>query len=157
MFYGQDTDPIAGTPPPLCYLSGYGQYQFSNHPVLVSSFTYSLPNEVDYIRTGIGSAWSGTSITSVIPQTLTKTSTASAIRLALSNLFSGGKSKGAVFTTPSNSTSTQSLTTDETLSYVPTKMQITITLLPIITRANISKNFSVKDYASGKLLKGGYW
>jgi len=155
MFYGQDSDPIAGTPPPLCYLSGYGQYQFSNHPVLVSSFSYSLPNDVDYIRTGIGAAWSGTSITSVISNTVPKTSTSSAIRLKLSNLFSGGTRP--TFNTPSNSTSTQTLTTDETLSYVPTKMQITITLLPIISRANISKNFSVKDYASGKLLKGGYW
>jgi hypothetical protein len=157
MFYGQDTDPIAGTPPPLCYLTGYGQYQFSGHPVLVSSFTYSLPNDVDYIRTGIGAAWSGTSITSVISNTVPTTSTSSAIRLKLSKLLSGGKQEGPEFSTPSNSTSTQTLTTDETLSYVPTKMQIQITLLPIITRANISKNFSVKDYASGKLLKGGYW
>ena len=48
MFYGQDLK-YRGTPPPLVYLSGFGQYQFNNHPCLVSNFTYNLPNDVDYI------------------------------------------------------------------------------------------------------------
>jgi hypothetical protein len=51
MFYGQDIDPRGGTPPPLCYLSGLGLYQFNNHPLVLSNFTYTLPNDVDYIRT----------------------------------------------------------------------------------------------------------
>jgi len=52
MFYGKDSSPIRGTPPPLCYLSGYGQYQFDKHPLVITNFTYSLPNDVDYIRAG---------------------------------------------------------------------------------------------------------
>ena len=48
MFYGQD--PQRGTPPPLVYLSGFGQYQFENHPCVVSNFSYTLPSDVDYIR-----------------------------------------------------------------------------------------------------------
>ena len=51
MFYGA-TDPMRGAPPPVCFLSGLGQYQFNYHPVLVSSFSYNLPNDVDYIRAG---------------------------------------------------------------------------------------------------------
>jgi hypothetical protein len=42
-------------------------------------------------------------------------------------------------------------------TYVPTKMEISITLLPIQSRQQVSKNFSVKSFASGNLLKGGYW
>ena len=49
MFYGQD--PQRGSPPPLVYLSGLGNYQFNNHPCVVKTFQYSLPNDVDYIRT----------------------------------------------------------------------------------------------------------
>jgi hypothetical protein len=60
MFYGKDTDPIAGTPPPLVYLTGLGQYQFNGHPLVITGFTYSLPNDVDYIRTGIVNIPSGT-------------------------------------------------------------------------------------------------
>lgn len=60
MFYGKDSDPIAGTPPPLVYLTGLGQYQFSGHPLVITGFTYSLPNDVDYIRTGIVNIPSGT-------------------------------------------------------------------------------------------------
>ena len=48
MFYGKD--PQRGSPPPLVELSGFGEYQFNNHPCLVASFNYTLPNNVDYIQ-----------------------------------------------------------------------------------------------------------
>ena len=50
MFYGQDDQ--RGSPPPLVFLSGLGEYQFNNHPCLVSSFNYTLPADVDYISSG---------------------------------------------------------------------------------------------------------
>ena len=50
MFYGNDQIPKPGTPPPLCYLSGLGGFQFDDHPLVINSFNYNLPNEVDYIR-----------------------------------------------------------------------------------------------------------
>ena len=42
---GQD----AGAPPPVCRLSGYGKYQFNNLPIVISSFFYTLNEDVDYI------------------------------------------------------------------------------------------------------------
>ena len=42
---GQD----AGAPPPVCRLTGYGKYQFNNLPVVISSFFYTLNEDVDYI------------------------------------------------------------------------------------------------------------
>jgi len=47
MFYGQD--PLAGNPPPLVYLNGYGQYYFPNVPCLVTSFAHTMPSDVDYM------------------------------------------------------------------------------------------------------------
>lgn len=39
----------SGAPPPVCRLDGYGSYQFSNMPVVISSFFYTLNEDVDYI------------------------------------------------------------------------------------------------------------
>ena len=50
MFYGQDAQ--RGSPPPLVFLSGLGDYQFNNHACLVSQFNYTLPPDVDYISSG---------------------------------------------------------------------------------------------------------
>ena len=48
MFYGQDAE--RGSPPPLVYLTGLGEYQFNEHACVISNFNYSLPSNVDYIR-----------------------------------------------------------------------------------------------------------
>jgi hypothetical protein len=42
-------------------------------------------------------------------------------------------------------------------TYVPTKIEIQLTLLPIQTRNQVSQQFSLKDYANGSLLRGGFW
>ena len=42
-------------------------------------------------------------------------------------------------------------------TYVPTKLQIQLNLLPVQTRHQISTEYSLKDFATGKLLKKGYW
>jgi len=50
MFWGNDPD--AGSPPPVLRLNGYGENIFKNVPVVVTNFTFELPNSVDYISTG---------------------------------------------------------------------------------------------------------
>ena len=49
----------------------------------------------------------------------------------------------------------QSLLSNPT--YVPTKMDMTITLLPVQSRQQVSQQFSLKNFANGQLLKGGFW
>jgi hypothetical protein len=56
MFYGQDAE--AGVPPPVLRLEGHGEYQFGAHkdqvggvPIVVTSFSVTLPEDVDYIST----------------------------------------------------------------------------------------------------------
>jgi hypothetical protein len=47
MFYG--IDQLAGTPPPVLFLDGYGPYTFNHVPVVLTNFDFTLPNEIDYI------------------------------------------------------------------------------------------------------------
>lgn len=49
MFYG-DNSALAGAPPPVLRLNGYGDFVFKDIPVVVKSFTVDLPNGVDYMR-----------------------------------------------------------------------------------------------------------
>lgn len=157
MFYGQDGKgggPSAGTPPPLCYLSGYGQFQYSDHPLLISQFTYNLPNDVDYIRAGSTSQWPGQNISAYAPKPSAKASGGGALAKITSFLrrSSNNLNKGGISADPAwNSLSSPQAT------YVPTKLQINLTCLPVVTRNDISNNFSVEQYATGKLFKGGIW
>ena len=41
----------AGTPPPMVFLNGYGKHYFPNVPCVVTNFTHTMPNDVDYIAT----------------------------------------------------------------------------------------------------------
>ena len=42
-------------------------------------------------------------------------------------------------------------------NYVPTKMEIDIVLIPVQTRSQVSKQFSLQGFANGDLIKGGFW
>jgi len=97
MFWGKDQ--LAGTPPPLLYLDGYGSHYFPHVPCVLKSFTHSLPADVDYMEcTGFGS---------------------------------------------------------KEVTRLPTNSQIQISLQPVYSRSKIS-TFSATDFASGKMLGGGF-
>jgi len=138
MFYGQDVSPKPGTPPAVCFLYGLGAYQFAGHPLGVSSFTYSLPNDVDYIPIP------ASTVTSATP-TL---STPSQRRLA-GAINQGGTSTGVTFATNSAVGAT----------WIPSKIQISIGCVPLQSRNQISNNFSLENYASGNTSSstGVFW
>ena len=158
MFYGQD--PQRGAPPPLVYLTGFGQFQFNEHPCVVTSFTYELPADIDYIRayspnvnnanmlmqrqsnnaTGPGTTWGGGILGGVLGG-------------AINRLMNAGLPKGGIVSQPAP----QTLGTSTDATYVPTKMNISISLLPVVSRKAQSQRFSVRQYANGDLLKGGMW
>ena len=150
MFYGQDAQ--RGAPPPMVYLTGLGEYQFAAHPCVVTSFQYSLPNDVDYIRAGSTNINGTNLITRRTRQDLPTNPITGAIK-RLENLFSSqGINKGAI-------TSPQAPPTlgKNSPTYVPTKIDCTISLLPMQTRAQVSQVFSLKSFANGDLIKGGFW
>ena len=149
MFYGLDDNPNAGTPPPLCFLTGMGQYQFNNHPLLVTNFQYNLPNDVDYIRAGSTIQYAGQNVSSY-QNKIKKSGFLSSVlsRLQGSGLNKGGISNAPKFTSLSNSEAT----------YIPTKIQLAITCVPVVSRNDIAKNFSLEEYATGSLLTNkGIW
>lgn len=153
MFYGQDTNPPNGTPPPMLYLSGYGQFQFDKHPVVISSFSYHLPQDVDYIKAGVLSGPAANSqssrqdITPTPPQNIFQK--ARSFLSSMLRLEGSGLKKGAVVNNPKFKTN-QIVTP----TYVPTKISLTITLLPMVSRGDMSQRFNLKDYANGKLYSG---
>lgn len=52
MFYGRD--PLAGAPPPLVFLNGYGTAYFPNVSCVVTQFTHTMPSDSDYVEIPIG-------------------------------------------------------------------------------------------------------
>ena len=50
MFYGGDSHE-QGAPPPVVFLTGYGDYVFDKVPVVITTFTVDMPDQVDYIST----------------------------------------------------------------------------------------------------------
>ena len=152
MFYGQD--PERGSPPPLTFLSGLGDFQYNMHPCVVSNFEYILPDDVDYIRAQVTSN-NGTDLLAARNRSTSASAspggrlTASLIRMITAKITPGAE-PGPV---PLSSFGSA----DPNATYVPTKMDINLTLLPIQSRSQVSQQFSVKDFASGNLLKGGFW
>ena len=150
MFYGQDQTPIAGIPPPLCYLFGLGAFQFDNHPLVIGSFTYSLPTDVDYIRVstatvqpGVGSANGNNDGFNPNP------AQQAALQRLGGTIKPGGQPPPAYMGPPPVGTVAP--------TYVPTMMNMQITCYPIVSRNDISNNFSLRDYATGQLTTRGIW
>jgi len=158
MFYG--LDPQRGAPPPLVYLTGLGQYQFNGHPCVVTSFNYNLPRDVDYIRARSPNINGTNMLTRRNRQDLPTNPISGAVG-RLQNLFSGqGISFGAEICRPPPPTLGLNNPT-----YVPTKLDITLSLLPVQTRSQVTRQFSLQQYATGALLggspgtsgQGGFW
>jgi hypothetical protein len=146
MFYGQDAQ--RGSPPPLTYLSGLGDFQFNNHPCLVSQFNYTLPADVDYISSGSPNNLG----LNLQPLQNLYSTTLNAVAPTVTRLASAFLPVGAQNAVPAP---LQALLANPT--YVPTKMDMQITLLPVQSRSQVSKQFSLKNFANGNLLRGGFW
>jgi len=146
MFYGQDAQ--LGSPPPLVFLSGLGTYQFNEHPCVVSQFNYTLPPDVDYIRArsllNVG--------TNLLDNRTRTTIPGNPLSYGINRLLNAGLFQGAQ-ANPAAPSGSQI----EEPTYVPTKMEIAITLLPMQSRQQVSTQFSLKGFSNGNLLKGGFW
>jgi hypothetical protein len=152
MFYGKDTE--RGTPPPLVYLSGYGMNQFNGHPCVVSNFTYNLPDNVDYIRATNVNDY-GTNLLS--RRTATSAGGQAGLGATGNRILNAGLGRFFPQTSPTPDTVVGSVNNTQLANYVPTKMEIDITLIPVQTRSQVSKQFSLKSFANGDLIKGGFW
>jgi hypothetical protein len=146
MFYGQDAQ--RGSPPPLVFLSGLGDYQFNNHPCLVQQFNYTLPADVDYISSGSPNNLG----LNLQPLQNLYSTTLNAVSPTATRLAAAFLPPGAQNLLPAP---LQGLLNNPT--YVPSKIDITLSLLPVQSRQQVSTQFSLKGFANGQLLKGGFW
>lgn len=149
MFYGQDAQ--AGSPPPLVFLSGLGEFQFNKHPCLVTQFNYTLPAGVDYIR-----ARSPNQVNLDLNPLRPKQTVAG---VGGNDFFGSINRLAAAFTTkgalpPKAAAPNLGL---KSPTYVPTKIDISLVLYPVQSRQKVSNEFSLQGYANGDLLKGGFW
>jgi hypothetical protein len=132
----------------LVYLSGLGDYQFNNHPCVVSQFNYKLPADVDYISSGSPNNLG----LNLQPLQNLYSTTLNAVAPTVTRLATAFLPRGAENERPAP---LQALLNNPT--YVPSKIDIDIVLKPIQTRSQVSKQFSLKNFANGNLLKGGFW
>ncbi len=154
MFTGDGA--YAGNPPPLLNFSAYGDHVFRNVPVVVKSFSLTLPKDVQYISTnvstfgagslgsigqtagqlaGVAGAFGGTSAA----QTLGQISAVAGAASSLTNLFSG--TAGA-----------QGTPRD---SHVPVKSDFTVTIMPVYSKESVRK-FSLQQFVNGSYVSRGY-
>jgi len=160
MFYGQDAQ--RGMPPPVVFLSGLGEYHFNNHPCVITQVNYNLPNDVDYIPAGVPENLDLTNETIFkrAREKATNPGDSREARLRAARLSAGGKRDrkgGSPAPTISPSTLDELTQIYNGKTYVPTKIDLNFSMLPIQTRSQVSNEFSLKDYATGELLKGGFW
>lgn len=149
MFYGQDTAEYRGAPPPLVFLQGLGEFQFNLAPCVVQNFNYVLPQDVDYVRARVANV-DGTNL--LVRRNQVRDTNGAAYQIPRDRLLAAGIPVGGIAQRPAPPTlGTQSPT------YVPTKMEISLTLLPVQTRAQISREFSLENYANGSLIQRGFW
>jgi hypothetical protein len=111
-----------------------GSYQFSGQPLAISSFSYNLPNNVDYITTSVGGSNPSTAAATNPPD-----------RTAGTGVAPGGVPLPPQFTP---------IAEPNTISWVPSKIQLQIGCVPMLSRNQVSNEFSFEKYATGELLNG---
>ena len=149
MFYGQDRN--KGMPPPLLQMTGMGQHQFNGHKCVLHQFNYTLPEDVDYVRTSAGVGGAGTQNLSQINAKLQNKSDQFGIfgiAGRIGRLLGIGANPGAMPTKVQQSNSQSELARSGS-SYVPSKIDLSLTLMPVVSRKEQTDNYSTQDYASG--------
>lgn len=133
MFYGMSAD-YQGSPPPIVYLDGYGQHYLPHVPCVVTSFTHSMPSDVDYLEVNT-------------PQSVTETRTSRTTTGAMGTITLPsvrGTNAGSEIITQTINTA---------FNRVPTASTFSLILQPIISRTQ-AINFDYQKFASGGLISG---
>lgn len=160
MFYGKDQE--RGSPPPLVYLSGFGDYQYNSHPCVVASFQYNLPDKVDYIRARSPNDYGAGLLSRRTPYPPSSMAGLGSTANRLLNSITGSGQPLSSFpggqpSVPTTGMLSSSVKKLDKATYVPTQMDIDLTLIPVQARSQVSKQFSLREFANGSLLKGGFW
>lgn len=148
MFFGQGDN--VGNPPPILFLDGYGSHYFPHVPVVITNFTHTMRDDVDYLQIPIQ--------TTSLEESPVQPDNAN---IGQVNLIDNGYGQLVSPTTVSpNFTSTQrsgqgkqyQFKTITSSSRVPTSSSVSVTLRPVYSRKNLHERFNLNDFAQGKLV-----
>jgi hypothetical protein len=162
-----------GFPPPMVFLNGYGANYLPNVPCVITSFSHTMPSDVDYIEVpmvmpgGVGAEGIGGAIAQGVGGILNGGNAGNAIGGALSGGInsvlgstmgpSGAGINGLIGSLSGGKFGAGAGGTQSTR--LPTSSQLSVTLQPIYSRTAAS-NFNLDDYAAGRMVgtgnKGGF-
>ena len=148
MFFGSGAN--AGNPPPIIFLDGYGSHYFPHVPCVISAFTHTLPNEVDYIEIPVTTATLTTTTTALDtpPQTSVVNTLDNQGMQYIPNMGRDASVTNAI----ANKTTTSIKSVNST-TRVPVSSTISITLKPVYSRKNLHDRFNLDDFAAGRLIQ----
>lgn len=160
MFFGNGTN--VGNPPPVVFLDGYGDHYFPHVPCVISGFTHTLSNDVDYLSVPITSAY-----LQDVPVQNDNMNIGSVQLSAQEQQYIPSLLKSSTqATTPDTqaivakaATTKTQFQTINTHTRVPTNSTISIILKPVYSRTNLHSKFDLNKFAAGQLLsdkKTGY-
>lgn len=136
MFYGQSAA-YQGAPPPMVYLDGYGAHYLPHVPCIVTSFSHTMPADVDYLEVTVQRPGETKTTSATTPGSAD--SGGVGIKLPTTN------NSGVITTTTANKFSTR----------VPTSSTITLNLQPVYSRAK-QRSFDYSAFARGDLISKGF-
>ena len=147
MFFGSGAN--AGNPPPILFLDGYGSHYFPHVPCVLTNFTHTLANDVDYVQVPVEVTTLKDVAVSIPPAdagvNLIDNGAGQLVDPAsISPNWGSKKATGA--------TMTQQYSTMTSHTRVPTQSQISITLRPVYSRKNLHDRFDLNKFAAGALL-----
>ena len=134
MFYGASGE-YQGSPPPIVYLDGYGQHYLPHVPCVITSFSHTMPGDVDYLEIKT-------------PQSVTEKKTSTTLTGAYGSITLP-QVRGVNMTDQSITTQT----VNSAYNRVPTMSTFSLTLQPVISRSQ-AIDFDYKEFARGGLIVG---
>lgn len=147
MFFGQGNN--VGNPPPIVFLDGYGSHYFPHVPCVITQFSHTLPNEVDYMQVPISYTVLDTSPADPNRSVnLTEEEQKYIPNFNLTNVADNEAANARLLAAAANKR-TKTITTT---TRVPTVSTVSVTLRPIYSRKNIHERFDLEKFASGGLL-----
>jgi hypothetical protein len=153
MFTGDTA--FQGNPPPILNFSAYGDHVFRNVPVVVKSFSMTLPKDVQYISTNVSSASSGLSGIAQTANSLAMGAQALNIGNAANALNSIGNAANLVSSISNLFGGSPGGMSTPRDSHVPVKSDLTITIMPVYSRESV-RQFSLQQFVNGAYVSKGY-
>lgn len=117
-----------GTPPPILLFNAHGTAMFHNVPVIVTSYSIELPQDVDYVELSTSQA-----------------------RPTLFNIIGDVDD---TFTIPDR---VRNRTSEGISAWIPTRFNITVNMTVQNTPNRLRRNFNLNDFRTGGLIKKGGW